>query len=167
MTNENPGTPTLAEVEQQIAGYAKPPGNSVTDKTTPMSKLKDPISLDDHHALNGRFDFWAVQLAGDNAAYYNSHMPQYMHQHVIMPDGPVADLERAIDPRLDDLTKADGDQTVSLEDFLVGPARKQAMMMAHQGKVVFESLPGINTNDIHLWMSAEKTTVSTIFTRSS
>ena len=69
-----------------------------------------------------------------------------------MPDGPVADLERAIDPRLDDLTftKADGDQTVPLKDFLVGPARKQAMMMAHQGKVVFESFPGMNTNDIHL-----------------
>ncbi len=92
-----------------------------------MSKLKDPISLDDYHALNGRFDFWAVQLAGDNAAYYASHMPQYMHQHVIMPDGPIADLERAIDPRLDDLTftKVDGDQTVPLKDFLVVPARSR------------------------------------------
>ena len=72
MTNDESTTPTLAVVEQQIAGYAKLPGNSVTDKTTPMSRLKDPVSLDDYHALNGRFDFWSVQLAGDNAAYYAS-----------------------------------------------------------------------------------------------
>jgi len=165
--SDKPASKTLEEVEKEIAGYAKLPGNSVTDKTTPISKLKDPISLEDYYALNGRFDFWSVQLAGDNAAYYVSHMPQYMHQQIMMPDGPVAELERAIDPRLGDLTftKADGDQTVPLKDFLVGPARKQAMMMAHQGKVVFESFPGMNTNDIHLWMSAGKTTVSTIFTQ--
>ena len=53
---------------------------------------------------------------------------------------------------------------MTLKDFLVGPARKQAMMMAHKGKVVFESFPGMNPNGIHLWMSSGKTTVSTIFT---
>ena len=170
MTNNdrtNANSKTLAEVQQQLAGYAKRPGNSITEKTDPMSKVKDPVSLDDYYALNDRFDFWSMQLAGDYATYYYSHMPQYMHQSVIMPDGPVADLERAIDPRLGDLTftKVDGEQTVRLEDFLVGPARKQAMMMAHQGKVVFESFPGMNTNDIHLWMSAGKTTTSMIFTQ--
>jgi len=37
--------------------------------------------------------------------------------------------------------------------------------MAHKGKVVFEAYPGMNTNDIHLWMSSGKTTVSLIFTQ--
>jgi len=164
--SDKPASKTLEEVEKEIAEYAKLPGNTITEKTTPMSKCKEPVNVDDYYELNKRFGFWGVQLAGDNATYFNTHIPQYMHQQIVMPDGPVANLERAIDPRLDDLTftKKDGTQTDILKDFLVGPARKQAMMMAHKGKVVFESFPGMNPNDIHLWMSSGKTTVSTIFT---
>ena len=33
------------------------------------------------------------------------------------------------------------------------------MMMAHKGKVVFETYPGMQPNGIHVWMSASKTTV--------
>ena len=155
----------LEDVLKEIAEYAKRPGNSITEATTPMSKLKEPVDVEYYYELNKRFDFWGVQLAGDNAAYFNCHMPQYMHQQIVMPDGPVAYLDRAIDPRLNELTftKKDGTQTDTLKDFLVGPARKQAMTMAHKGKVVFEAFPGMNPNDIHLWMSAGKTTVSTIF----
>jgi CubicO group peptidase (beta-lactamase class C family) len=35
---------------------------------------------------------------------------------------------------------------------------KQAFTaMAHNGKVVFESYPGMNPTDMHIWMSASKT----------
>ena len=165
--SDKPASKTLEEVEKEIAGFMKRPGASVTEKTTPMSKLKQPVDVDYYYEVNKRFDFWQVQLAGDDAAYYNGHFPQYMHNQIVMPDGPVAELERAIDPRLENLTftKKDGASTMPLKDFLVGPARKQAMMMAHKGKVVFEAYPGMNTNDIHLWMSAGKTTVSLIFTQ--
>jgi len=40
----------------------------------------------------------------------------------------------------------------------------QAMMMAHKGKVVFEIYPGMNPTDIHVWMSASKTTASLLAT---
>jgi len=158
---------TLDEVKKEIAGYMQRPGASVTEKTTPMSKLKRPVDAAYYYELNRRFDFWQVQLAGDDAAYYSTHMPQYMHQQLVMPDGPVAELERAIDPGLENLTftEKDGSSTMPLKDFLVGPARKQAMMMAHHGRVVFEAYPGMNTNDIHLWMSSGKTTVSLVFTQ--
>jgi CubicO group peptidase (beta-lactamase class C family) len=33
------------------------------------------------------------------------------------------------------------------------------MLMAHKGKVVFETYPGMNPLDMHVWMSASKTTV--------
>ena len=32
-------------------------------------------------------------------------------------------------------------------------------MMAHKGKVVFETYPGMKPNGLHVWMSASKTTV--------
>jgi CubicO group peptidase (beta-lactamase class C family) len=127
--------------------------------------MKQPVSADDYYELNRRFDFWSLQLAGDNSACFYSHMTQYMHQQVLLPNRPVAELERAVDSRLDQLrfTMADGSQSEDLLDYLTGTSRKRAMMMAHKGKVVFESYPGMNPNDIHLWMSSGKTTVSVLF----
>ena len=82
--------------------------------------------------------------------YYYCHMPQFMNQQLIMPRESVAVLERDINPAIGDLTftKEDGSQTVPLKEFLAGPARKQAMMMAHKVKVVFEEFPGMNPNDL-------------------
>jgi hypothetical protein len=106
-------------------------------------------------------------MAGDDSVYYNGHMSQYMHTQLVMPDAPVAELERAIDASIKDLTfkKKDGTSTDKLGDFLVGPARKQAMMMAHKGKVVFEDYPGMKLNDSHIWMSTGKTTSGLLFTQ--
>jgi len=106
-------------------------------------------------------------MPGDYSVYYGRHMSQFMHTQMVMPDGPVAHLERAIDPRLNDLTfkTKDGAATDKLGDYLVGSSRKQAMMMAHKGKVVFEAYPGMNPNDNHLWMSTGKSTVALIFTQ--
>ena len=58
-------------------------------------------------------------MARDDSVYYSSEMSQYMHTHVVMPDGPVAKLERAIDPALQDLTfkKRDGTSSVALRDW--------------------------------------------------
>jgi len=155
-------SPSLEEVQKQIAGFAARKGSNVTQS---VSKVKKPVSKDEYYEMAKGFDFYSMQLAGDYAAYYYTRMPQYMKQSVIMPDGPVIDLERAIDPRLENLTftKIDGTQTEPLKEFLAGPARKQAMMMMHKGKVVFESYPGMNPNDLHLWMSSGKTTVSIVF----
>ncbi len=49
--------------------------------------------------------------------------------------------------------------TPTLKEYLGGKRQVQAMMMAHKGKVVFETYPGMNPNDIHIWMSAAKPTV--------
>ena len=36
------------------------------------------------------------------------------------------------------------------------------MMMVHKGKVVFEAYPGMTATDVHVWMSAAKTTVGLV-----
>ena len=151
---------SLEELRKKQAQIAAMPGNSVTDRTTPISKAKAPLSTEEYYAITKSFSYWGVQMPGDYSTYYGRHMSQFMHTQMVMPDGPVAYLERAIDPRLNDLTfkTKDGASTDKLGDYLVGPSRKQAMMMAHKGKVVFEAYPGMNPNDNHLWMSTGKTT---------
>ena len=156
----------VEELRRKQAEIAKEPGNSVTERTTPISKSIAPLSAEEYYEITKRFSYWGVQMAGDYSLYYGRHMSQFMHTAVVMPDGPVAYLERAIDPRLNDLTfkTKDGGTTDKLADYLAGPSRKEAMMMAHKGKVVFEEYPGMKPNDVHLWMSTGKSTVALIFT---
>jgi hypothetical protein len=46
------------------------------------------------------------------------------------------------------------DRSNNASTCLVGPRQVQAMLMEHKGNVVFEIYPGMNPNDIHVWMSA-------------
>ena len=160
-------TKKLEALRAKQAEIAAKPGNSVTDRTTPLSKAKEPLSAEEYYAISKAFSYWGVQMAGDYSVYYSRNMSQFMHTQMVMPKGPAVELERAIDPRLKDLTfkTKDGASTDKLGDYLVGSSRKQAMMMMHKGKVVFEAYPGMNPNDNHLWMSTAKSTVGLIFSQ--
>ncbi len=93
--------------------------------------------------------------------YYNLNLPGFFKCAVVEPPAEFSRLERAIDPALMDLTYSDheGKTTPPLKDYLVGKRQVRAMMMAHKGKVVFETYPGMNPTDIHTWMSVAQTTV--------
>ena len=79
-----------------------------------------------------------------------------------MPPAETSVLERDLHPELLDLTfkNLDGTTNPTQKEYLGGPKQVQAMMMAHKGKVVFETYPGMYPSDTHVWMSASKTTVS-------
>ena len=127
---------------------------------SPMAKWKRPQSLDFVTGATERFNFPNWQSGNDDSVYYNLNIPSFFRVRVVMPSDEYSVLERNIQPNLLDLTFAahDGTTTPPLKDYLVGPRQVQAMMMAHKGKVVFETYPGMNPTDIHVWMSASKTT---------
>jgi CubicO group peptidase (beta-lactamase class C family) len=83
-----------------------------------------------------------------------------------MPPAVTSILERDLQPELLDISfnNVDGSANPTLEEYLKGPKQVQAMMMAHKGKVVFETYPGMNPSDLHVWMSASKTTASLMLT---
>ena len=127
---------------------------------SPMAKWKKPQSLDFIAGANERFNFPNWQSGNDDSVYYNLNIPSYFHARVVMPPDEYSVLTRNIQPDLLDITFTahDGTTTPPLKEYLVGPRQVQAMMMAHKGKVVFETYPGMNPTDIHVWMSASKTT---------
>ena len=133
---------------------------------SPMAKWKKPQSLEFVKGATKRYSFRNWQSGNDDSVYYNLNLPAFFKCNVVMPPAEFSVLKRNIQPALLDLTfKAhDGTQTPALKDYLVGPRQVQAMMMAHKGKVVFETYPGMNPTDIHIWMSASKTTASLLAT---
>jgi len=149
-----------AAAESFSAASKKPVITGITSITDPISKAKNLLPLDFIKAARERFSFPNWQAGGDDSVYYNMHIPEFFNCGIAVPVMEARELKREINRHLDDLTfKAkDGSTTPKLKDYLTGPKRVQAMIMAHKGRVVFEAYPGMNPTDMHIWMSASKTT---------
>lgn len=126
-----------------------------------MARWKKPQSLEFVNEATKRFSFPNWQSGNDDSVYYNLNIPSFFPTRVVPQPSEFSVLARDLQPELLSLTFTDhlGTTTPSLKEYLVGPRQVQAMLMAHKGKVVFETYPGMNPLDIHVWMSASKTTV--------
>jgi CubicO group peptidase (beta-lactamase class C family) len=126
-----------------------------------MARWKQPQSLEFVSEATKRFSFPNWQSGNDDSVYYNLNIPSFFPTRVVAQPDEFSVLARDLQPDLLDLTFTDylGNTTPKLKEYLVGPRQVQAMMMAHEGKVVFETYPGMNPLDMHVWMSASKTTV--------
>ncbi len=135
--------------------------NEMLNLVTPMSKWKKPQSVDFVDAATKRYSFPNWQSGSEDSVYYNLHIPEFFKSCVVPAPSRKTTIERDLHPELLDLTYTafDGTTTPTLKEYLGGKRQVQAMMMAHKGKVVFETYPGMNPNDIHIWMSAAKPTV--------
>ncbi|CAB9509742.1 Betalactamase [Seminavis robusta] len=131
---------------------------------SPMKKWKSPQPLAFVKAAASRWSFPNWQSGNDDSVYYNMNIPSFFKTQIAFPPENTSILERNLMPELLDLTYVDegndNKERGPLKEYLVGPKQVQAMMMMHQGKVVFEVYPGMNPRDIHIWMSASKTSAS-------
>jgi len=140
----------------------------ITERTTPITKLKSPISLDFYKEITEKYSMKTWNSGGDHGIYINMHISNYFKSGIIMPPLEKSVLERNINPEIGNITFTlkDGSTSIPLKEYLHegGPRRVQCMMMAHKGKVVFEAFPGMNPTDAHIWMSSSKPTVSLLTT---
>jgi CubicO group peptidase (beta-lactamase class C family) len=125
-----------------------------------MARWKKPQSLEFVSEATKRFSFPNWQSGSDDSVYYNLNIPSFFPTRVVAQPDEFSVLARDLQPDLLELTFTDhlGITTPTLKEYLRGPRQVQAMLMAHKGKVVFETYPGMNPLDMHVWMSASKTT---------
>jgi CubicO group peptidase (beta-lactamase class C family) len=131
-----------------------------------MSKWKQAQPLDFVNKATQNYNFPNWQTGNDESVYYNLNIASFFKTRIVMPPAVTSILERDLQPELLDISfnNVDGSTNPTLEEYLKGPKQVQAMMMAHKGKVVFETYPGMNPSDLHVWMSASKTTASLMLT---
>ena len=48
--------------------------SGITEQTTPLSKVKEPLTLDEIKVIKGRFSTPNWQSAGDDGVYVNMHL---------------------------------------------------------------------------------------------
>ena len=153
---------TMARADGHAA--KKPVITPITDRTTPISKVKTPLSFEEVQRIRERFSVPNWQSGGDDGVFVNMHFPSFQPTDIAMPRHPLRELERDIRGDLPGMTftMEDGSQSATLDEYVKGDNRTQAVMMAYRGKVVYEAYPGMNPWDYHIWMSASKTCVGTL-----
>jgi hypothetical protein len=128
--------PEAASSQKAPLARAGASGFQSIEIDSPMARWKEP----QHLAF--------IQGATER---YNLNIPSFFKSRVVAEPDAFSLLERNIQPDLLDLTFTTHDGTKpAAAGHLVGPRQVQAMMMAHQGQVVFETYPGMNPTDYHV-----------------
>ncbi|MGB5584667.1 MAG: serine hydrolase, partial [Gammaproteobacteria bacterium] len=147
--------------ENPLAKYLEVPGATVT---LPVSAAKKPFPLDFVTDARAKFENFHYQLGGDHALYYNGHLSELLPSSRSAPNARYLPLKAALNPKIGkevSFTVKEGDLT--LDEYAVSPNhRVQGVMMIHKGKIVYQNYPGMNPNDVHVWMSPGKATVGLI-----
>jgi hypothetical protein len=147
--------------DNPLAKYLEVPGAKAT---LPVSSAKSSFPLDFAKDARKSFGNFHYQLGGDHALYYNLHLSEVLHTAMSKPNAVYRPLEKALSLDVGDkvsFTTKEGELT--LNEYVVHPhLRVQAVVMVHQGKIVYETYPGMNPTDQHVWMSPGKTTVALV-----
>lgn len=140
------------------------PGAKVT---LPVSAARDGFNGAFVAGAREHFSNFHMQLGGDHALYYTTHMAEFVPAALAMSSGPVSELKRQPSAGLGKLTYmlGDGTQTKPLDEHIVDPnSRVQGVMILHKGEVVYEAFPGMQPGQLHIWASVSKSAVGTLLT---
>lgn len=135
--------------------------------TLPVSKVKEGFDKKYIDEAREAFSNFHMQLGGDHALYYTTHMTTLLPAARAFSKGPVSELERAPDPSIGSTTYKYKDGTTSPtfnEHIHSFDSRLQGIMVLHKGKVVYEAFPGMRPEQSHIWASVAKTVVGTLLT---
>jgi CubicO group peptidase (beta-lactamase class C family) len=140
------------------------PGATIT---MPVTVVREGFDLEFVNEAHEAFSNFHMQMGGDHALYYTTHMSELVPAALALPSGPVSELERRPMPELGALTYTMGDGTesqpldVHIHD---ETSRVQGVMILHEGVVVYEAFPGMRPEQMHVWASVAKSAVGTLLT---
>jgi CubicO group peptidase (beta-lactamase class C family) len=155
--------PTLAGLASCAIFAAGASAQEGTDRT-PVAEFKDGFTLEQVEDYRSRFNIPELLKGGDVSVYWSQRTSE-MHYTAHLPvQVPVMPLEVDIMPEIGEIT-ADTKNLgeISLNDWLVHPeSYAKAIIVIHEGKVVYEEYPALNPWESHLWMSTAKPLTSLV-----
>lgn len=127
--------------------------------TMPVEAAKEPFPKEFVTEAQKAFNSFHAQMGGDHTLYYLQNVSSVMRTDLVVPNAEYRPFEYALDPRIPEIViETDSEGPLALKDYVVHPTfRHQAVVMVHEGKVVYEAYPGMLPTQVHLWSSASKT----------
>ncbi len=123
-----------------------------------VSNLKKGYSLSKANELHKAWNLQKFLDITEAGAYSYLNLSEFMPHAVIRRDGPVKELERALNPAIGQIA-LDNASTgkISLESMITADKSPvQGLLVVHKGKIIYEKYPGMRKTDNHVWMSNAK-----------
>ncbi len=118
-----------------------------------VSALKQGYTAEKAYELTSDWNLHKFLNLTESGAYSYLNLTEFMPHAVIKRDGPVKELEVAIDPSIGNITI----DKLSLKKITTDKESPvQGFIVVQNGKVIYEDYPGMRKNDNHVWMSNAK-----------
>ncbi|WP_282170930.1 serine hydrolase domain-containing protein [Ruegeria atlantica] len=131
---------------------------------TPIAAFKDGFTAQQLEEFRSNYTLPYLLSGGDASVWWSMRTSEVMQTAVLPVRQPTMQLEEASNPEIGKIT-ADTKNfgTLSLDDFMAHPeSYAAAFIVVHKGKVVYETYPGMNPWDSHVWMSSAKPVASLV-----
>lgn len=130
---------------------------NATASRQPVTKVLAGYSSDEHQTLCESYSYTTALIGGDVSLFASTRMATFFHTAIVPPRRASTSLPSEINPEIGKVVAETAYGKLSLDDFIASPqSRIQGFVVAHKGKVVYESYPGMRPTDRHLWASSAK-----------
>lgn len=131
--------------------------NTATPNFQPVTKQLTGYSNAECQIMFKNYSYSTALIGGDISLFASTRMASFFHTAIVPPRKIYVPLLSELNLAVGKVMAETACGKLSLNDFIASPkSRIQALIVAHKGKVVYESYPGMNPADRHLWASAAK-----------
>ncbi|RLQ22508.1 class A beta-lactamase-related serine hydrolase [Seongchinamella sediminis] len=136
----------------------------ITAVALDVTQSRDGFSLEEDRDYASKAHYWGLLGGGEVASWWSQNISRVMRTAVIPNRLPANTFERNESEwakRLAEVTADTQLGTMTLAEAISDPrSGAKAMIVIHQGKVVYETYPGLRPADSHLWASVAKPTAA-------
>lgn len=131
---------------------------SIPDEFTPVSKWVNGFTAEEADKFRKEYSAADYIIGNDVTAFAFLNISEILTTMIIPRGKAIADLEIKPMPKIGEVIATTKLGTMPLSNAIADSrSRFQAIAVLHKGKIVFESYPGMQQNQMHVWNSASKT----------
>ncbi|TDG11845.1 class A beta-lactamase-related serine hydrolase [Seongchinamella unica] len=136
----------------------------LTSVALDVKQSRDGFSLEEDRDYASKAHYWGLLGGGEVTSWWSQNISRVMRTAVIPNRLPANTFERNESDwakRLAEVTADTHLGTMTLAEAISDPrSAAKAMIVIHEGKVVFETYPGLRPADSHFWASVAKPTAA-------
>ena len=132
---------------------------TIPDDLTPVSEWADGFTAAEAEKFRKAYGAADFSKGNDITAFAYLNITEVLPNVLIgRGPGPVSELKSDPMPEIADVVATTDLGTMPLSEAMADPrSRMQAFMVLHEGKIVYETYPGMPSDSKHMWASSSKT----------
>ena len=144
-------------------GFAAESTYTVPGHLKPMTTWRNGWSAEETRKYRLEYNDNTLTDGEDDGAYAITHLSELLPTAIVHRDGPIAKLESAPMPEIEDVVATTDLGAMTLREMMNDQrSRIRAIAVVHKGKLVYENYIGIRPWDNHIWGSAAKSVVGLV-----